>query len=369
MGEGRTAGTDACHRGGVMLGRRGSRQDPFLSAPHPRELMISLWYPARGRRSSGSRYPFAPWIPPVAGPLLLAQLIPAPLVPVTLPGGGTGYQPGPPVSISLDGVGLPVTSARQGVPATPPPGGCPVVLYSPGAQVDREFGTAQAEDLASHGYIVASIDHTYEAPEVIFPGGRIAVQVNPQPSQATVLTTRIADVQFVLDSLAALAAGANPDTGHHPLPRWPAALRRVPRRHPASIGQGRGVGPDSQRHQGVQRHPRRHARRLHRPRSPRAPDQVRTAVLRRTRARLVDVGSGDGGDVHPRRLPGPGDLRADDRHDHELHRGQRLAAGGAPFAGRGMRRGPAGDGRTGPGSLREQPEITDGEWTSCKTTP
>jgi hypothetical protein len=49
--------------------------------------------------------------------------------------------------------------------------------------------------------------------------------VNPQPSQTTVLTTRIADVRFVLDSLAALAAGANPDAEHRPLPAGlPAAL-------------------------------------------------------------------------------------------------------------------------------------------------
>lgn len=195
-----------------------SRQDPFLSTPRPRELMISLWYPARKQEWAGSRNWAVPWFPPAADTLLLDQFIPQPLVQVTLPGGVTGYEPGPPVSISLDGVSLPVTAARAGIPVSPLPGGCPVVLYSPGEQVDREFGTTQAEDLASHGYIVVSIDHTYEAPEVVFPGGRIAVQVNPQPSQTTVLTTRIADAQFVLDSLAALAGGTNPDAEHHPLP-------------------------------------------------------------------------------------------------------------------------------------------------------
>jgi hypothetical protein len=276
MGEGRNSGPDRRYHGAVMVGRRGflataaaatgavmaapagaaraaapgpstaqrarlrlalpaptgpyavgtvalhlvdtSRQDPFLSTPTPRELMISLWYPARRQPFRGPRYGFTPWMPPAADTLVLSQLIPPPLVAVTLPGGGTGWQPGPPVSISLDGVSLPVTAARPGVPVAPLPGGCPVVLYSPGEQVDREFGTIQAEDLASHGYIVASIDHTYEAPEVVFPGGRIAVQVNPQPSQIIVLTTRIADVQFVLDSLAALAGGTNPDAGHRPLP-------------------------------------------------------------------------------------------------------------------------------------------------------
>jgi hypothetical protein len=206
-----------------------ARQDPFLSTPRPRELMISLWYPAGERRPWGkacARYPFAPWIPPVADGLLRAQLIPAPLVPVTLPGGGTGYEPGPsPLPISLEGVAFPVTPARLGVPARGTPAACPVVLYSPGDEEDREFGTAQAEDLASHGYVVATIDHTYEAPEVVFPGGRIAQQVNPQPPQTTVLTTRIADVRFVLDALASIAARANPDAGHRPLPAGlPAAL-------------------------------------------------------------------------------------------------------------------------------------------------
>ena len=206
-----------------------SRQDPFLSTPGPRELMTSLWYPARRQRFAGSRYRAVPWIPPAADGLLLAQLIPQPLVQITLPGGGAGYEPGPPVSISLDGVSLPVTAARPGVPVSPPPEGCPVVLYSPGEQVDREFGTTQAEDLASHGYIVVGIDHTYEAPEVVFPGGRIAVQVNPQPSQTTVLTTRIADAQFVLDSLAAITRGINPDHEHRPLPGGLAGALDLPR--------------------------------------------------------------------------------------------------------------------------------------------
>jgi len=198
-----------------------SRQDPFLSTPHPRELMISLWYPASGQWPWGQAggCPFAPWIPPVADNLLRAQLIPWPLVPVTLPGGGTGYEPGPaPLPISLQGVGFPVTPARLGAPAAAPPAVCPVVLYSPGDEEDREFGTTQADDLASHGFVVVTIDHTYEAPEVVFPGNRIALQVNPQPPQTTVLTTRIADVRFVLDSIAAIAAGANPDAEHHPLP-------------------------------------------------------------------------------------------------------------------------------------------------------
>lgn len=191
-----------------------SRQDPFLPGSQPRELMISIWYPAPEDR----RFLLAPWIAPEAVALLRGQLIPPPLVQVTGPGGGVVTQPGPPLSISLDNVDFPVTHARLGVPVAREATRCPVLLYSPGDQTDREFSTAQAEDLASHGYVVVTIDHTYEAPEVVFPGGRIAVQANPQPPTTTVLTTRIADARFVLSSLEAIAAGANPDAEQRPLP-------------------------------------------------------------------------------------------------------------------------------------------------------
>jgi hypothetical protein len=192
-----------------------SRQDPFLSVPRPRELMISIWYPARDAQG----FPRAPWIPSEAVPLLRSGFIPPPLVQVTGPGGSVVTQPGPPLTIPLDNVDFPVTHARLRVPAAPEPAGCPVLLYSPGDETDREFGTAQAEDLASHGYVVVTIDHTYEAPEVVFPGGRVEVQVSPQPPTTTVLTTRIADARFVLDSLATLA-----EAGH---PRLPAGLPGV----------------------------------------------------------------------------------------------------------------------------------------------
>jgi hypothetical protein len=36
----------------------------------------------------------------------------------------------------------------------------------------REVYAAQLEDLASHGYIVAAISHTYDAMVTVFPGGR-----------------------------------------------------------------------------------------------------------------------------------------------------------------------------------------------------
>jgi hypothetical protein len=78
-------------------------------------------------------------------------------------------------------------------------------------------------------YVVVTIDHTYEAPEVVFPGGRVEVQVSPQPPITTVLTTRIADARFVLSSLAILAAGGNPDSHRRRLPAGLAGIMDLSR--------------------------------------------------------------------------------------------------------------------------------------------
>ncbi|MDQ8707977.1 hypothetical protein RCO28_36750 [Streptomyces sp. LHD-70] len=45
----------------------------------------------------------------------------------------------------------------------------PVVLYSPGLQISRTLGTSTPMELASRGYIVVTLDPTYEAPAVEFP--------------------------------------------------------------------------------------------------------------------------------------------------------------------------------------------------------
>lgn len=38
-----------------------------------------------------------------------------------------------------------------------------VALYSPGANATRAFGTGVVEDMGSHGYLVVTIGHTYDA--------------------------------------------------------------------------------------------------------------------------------------------------------------------------------------------------------------
>jgi predicted dienelactone hydrolase len=180
-----------------------SRRDPWLAGTRPRELMVSLWYPAL----DDGRYPRAAWMPPKAGALFLTQLIPSPL---------TGPSSTPPARVPLDGVRLPVTRARQGAPADLAGRRYPVVLYSPGYGDDRALGTGLVSDLASRGYVVVTTDYTYEAAEVAFPGGR--VETGRQPDLPGAVKVRIADTRFVLDELAAVNSGISPDAGHRPLP-------------------------------------------------------------------------------------------------------------------------------------------------------
>jgi predicted dienelactone hydrolase len=48
----------------------------------------------------------------------------------------------------------------------------PLLIFSHGGGEAREAYTAQLEDLASHGYVVAAITHTHESALAIFPGAR-----------------------------------------------------------------------------------------------------------------------------------------------------------------------------------------------------
>jgi dienelactone hydrolase len=182
-----------------------ARRDPWVTS-RPREVMISVWYPT----VSPEGYPLAPWMPQRAGGLFLSQLV------GSLPG-SDGRLPPPgakPPRIPLPGVRLPITQAGQGAPVRSP-GAYPVVLYQPGEGDVRELGTGLVSDLASRGYVVVTMDDTYEAAEVQFPGGRV---VTPRPNQAPVDSVRIADTRFVLNELADLADGANPDAEHRTLP-------------------------------------------------------------------------------------------------------------------------------------------------------
>jgi hypothetical protein len=165
-----------------------SRPDPWVPEAGARELMITLWYPALP--SGGPR---AQYMTPKESELLLTD------------GGITG--------VPLDVLS---TTRTNAVTDATPVGrwhGLPLVVLSPGYSKPRATLTSLAEDLASNGYVVAGIEHTYESVGTSFPDGRVTTCASCEiPHDAAFWIKlgagRAADVSFVLDHL----------TGPHP--KW-----------------------------------------------------------------------------------------------------------------------------------------------------
>ena len=96
----------------------------------------------------------------------------------------------------------------------------PVIIFSHGWTGFRAFHTNQFEMLASHGYVVVAIDHSYGSAATVFPNGRVILN-NPDalPDKETVpaevydrassvlMDVYASDVRFVLDQLAELNGG------------------------------------------------------------------------------------------------------------------------------------------------------------------
>ncbi|MFI0816823.1 alpha/beta hydrolase family protein [Streptomyces sp. NPDC021098] len=104
------------------------------------------------------------------------------------------------------------THAEESV--LPAPGRFPLVLLSPGFSMPRTTLTSVADDLASRGYVVASVDHAYESVGTAFPGGRMLTcvacgQVETSEEKAALARGRAKDMSFVIDELTkARQAGA-----------------------------------------------------------------------------------------------------------------------------------------------------------------
>lgn len=173
-----------------------TRKDP--AAPGgKRELMVSLWYPAK----SGAGEPVAKYMPAKT-----AAAVDAPWSNrFGLPAGTFDFAN----TNTHAQVGPPLKRGRH-----------PVVLFSPGYASSRFLNTAQVEELASQGYLVVTIDYTYETP-VEFPDGRFVPGATGETDAAAyeqAIATRAIDTTFVLNQVGRLAAGGNPDAERRKLP-------------------------------------------------------------------------------------------------------------------------------------------------------
>ncbi len=168
------------------------RPDPFLDGEaQPRELMVKLYYPAVPD----------PAQPPARYFHGSTDLTRAFAEFYQLPAG------------TFDHLSLAESHARENLAVSPDEPSYSVVLFSHGAGTSMEVQTAQSEDLASHGYIVAAIDHPFVSAATNFPDRLVratdATTVFDVPEPAAVITRHMADdVRFVIRELGRLNQGA-----------------------------------------------------------------------------------------------------------------------------------------------------------------
>jgi len=150
-----------------------------------RELMVSLWYPARK----------------------LSGLAPAVYFPSYKLIAGQSSAPLPASRKTHAFERAPLAGARRTFP---------VLLFSHGLGENTARYSAQLEELASHGYVVAAIDHTYDNQGTVFPDGRATRYsekwdwafdgegVDRERFICAQLRVMVADVSFVANQLSRL---------------------------------------------------------------------------------------------------------------------------------------------------------------------
>jgi len=80
---------------------------------------------------------------------------------------------------------------------------CPIIIYSHGAGGYRVENAEKAEELASHGYVVVSVDHE-DCGATVLPGDNLVLGLVLSPFDA--LPSRLGDIQVVMDTLSQLDA-------------------------------------------------------------------------------------------------------------------------------------------------------------------
>lgn len=163
------------------------RLDPYLMNGTKRELLVRFWYPAIPGQSCR-------------------------LAEYTSPAVWSYFS-------RLAGVSLPQVKTNSCAEALVAPGVHPVVVFTPGYTATFTDYTFLFEDLASRGYVVASVDHTYEATAVEFPGGKFVESMmgshlaktlrGDDQSISFAVYVRIGDLRFVVNELARLNLRGN----------------------------------------------------------------------------------------------------------------------------------------------------------------
>ena len=96
-------------------------------------------------------------------------------------------------------------------------GSFPIIIFSHGFEGFRSQNTTQIQELASNGYIVFALDHTYDAVITIFPDGRQISTAKRYCKDCDTkqfydvflpqINTRIADIRFLINQIEKIKSG------------------------------------------------------------------------------------------------------------------------------------------------------------------
>ncbi|RYP02219.1 hypothetical protein DL764_005899 [Monosporascus ibericus] len=161
------------------------RLDPYAPTAQPRTLMISVFHPVPPAACYSSLTPYMDRISANFEDEQYAQ--------AGIPAGAFG-------SLTLQTCEpFPWPNSRGRVKWSK----YPLVLFSPGLGNTRLLHSAMAQQLASTGYIVVTVDHPYDAGIVTFPDNStiLAANITTDAQITEALNVRVRDVSFVLDQL------------------------------------------------------------------------------------------------------------------------------------------------------------------------
>ena len=169
-----------------------NRLDPFADNTQFRELVVSLFYPIDGGPSQllvdqqANHYSgdtLTPYMPPATATVYEGLLTEYGVAKGTFSRLFTRCQTNAPIPRDLSSF--------------------PLVIFSPGAVASRFTYTTIAQEIARKGYLVACLDHSYDALIVEFPDGRLirGIGLDPRYILDLMLQVRAQDVSFVLDEL------------------------------------------------------------------------------------------------------------------------------------------------------------------------
>ncbi|KJB88036.1 hypothetical protein AZ66_09715 [Paenibacillus sp. E194] len=158
-----------------------------------RELMVQIWYPTENKNNNKreSLFPkdkemFKKYVQTYADSLSLPDFV-------------------------FDYWKYSRTNSYENVEILPSTSPYPLVLLSHGMATSKVLHASQAENLASHGFIVITIDHTYSTFATIFPNGSVTgyktknTTIDDRKKVGNIWTQ---DVEFVINQFEKLNSGA-----------------------------------------------------------------------------------------------------------------------------------------------------------------